>query len=208
MTAVRGTAPERLIRALPDPDGVDLDRTQDIKGWLDKDGATHERIHAIAVFDDRIIGRAHQQVGSSFNIEMAACANSTEDAMLATDRDDPDLDPAEPAFCYARVIEIPEPRWTTDDTAFYGIKRAGIVAETVQDRAYTSPVSYRLRRLCISVRATGCDRPCAQELRWLLWRRSVQIRLLQHLLRSDAAALASNVPANAPFSDKIHKSAL
>jgi hypothetical protein len=143
--APAGTAPKFLIRALRDPDGANLDRIQVIKGWLDKDGETHERIHDVAVSDDRIIGpdgRAHQPVGSSVDVEKAAYTNTIGDAMLAAYWQDPDFEPAEPAFYYVRVIEIPTPRWTTYDAAFYGIKRPGNVPATVQDRAYTSPIWY------------------------------------------------------------------
>ncbi len=52
------------------------------------------------------------------------------------------FDPAESAFYYVRVLEIPTPRWTTYDVAFFKIKRPDNVPATVQDRAYTSPIWY------------------------------------------------------------------
>ena len=52
------------------------------------------------------------------------------------------FDPAEAAFYYVRVIEIPTPRWTTHDAAFFGIPLPDRVPATVQDRAYTSPIWY------------------------------------------------------------------
>ena len=55
---------------------------------------------------------------------------------------DPDFDPKESAFYYVRVLEIPTPRWTTYDAAFFGIKRPDNVPATLQDRAYTSPIWY------------------------------------------------------------------
>lgn len=54
----------------------------------------------------------------------------------------PDFDAQEAAFYYIRVIEIPKPRWTTKDAAFFGIPRPDRVPATVQDRAYTSPIWY------------------------------------------------------------------
>jgi hypothetical protein len=55
---------------------------------------------------------------------------------------DPDFDPKQRAFYYVRVLEIPTPRWTTYDAAFFGIKRPDNVPATLQDRAYTSPIWY------------------------------------------------------------------
>ena len=140
-----GKAPKFLIRALRDPDGANLDRVQVIKGWLDKDGKTHERIYDVAVSDGREIGkdgRARQPVGSTVDIEKATFTNTIGDALLTAHWKDPDFDPAESAFYYVRVLEIPTPRWTTYDAAFYGIKRPDNVPATVQDRAYTSPIWY------------------------------------------------------------------
>ena len=63
-------------------------------------------------------------------------------AVLGAYWQDPDFDPNEAAFYYVRVIEIPKPRWTTYDAAFFGIPLPDRVPPTVQDRAYTSPIWY------------------------------------------------------------------
>jgi len=55
---------------------------------------------------------------------------------------DPDFDARERAFYYARVIEIPRPRWSTYDAVFFGIDLPPDAPRTVQDRAYTSPIWY------------------------------------------------------------------
>jgi hypothetical protein len=116
-----------------------------IKGWLDKDGKTHERIFDVAAADGRKVnreGRVTQPVGSTVDIEKATYMNTIGDAMLATYWQDPDFDPSEPAFYYVPVLEIPTPRWTTYDATFYGIERPDNVPATVRDRAYTSPIWY------------------------------------------------------------------
>jgi hypothetical protein len=126
-------------------DVSNLDRVQVIKGWLDDKGETNERIYDIAVSDGRVVGadgRAKQSVGSSVNIEKATYTNTIGDALLMAHWTDPDFDPKESAFYYVRVLEIPTPRWTTYDAAFFNIKRPDIVPATVQDRAYTSPIWY------------------------------------------------------------------
>lgn len=140
-----GTPPTIMIRALRDPDGANLDRVQVIKGWLDANGETHERIYDVSVSDGREIGpdgRARQPVGSTVDIENATYTNTIGSALLTAHWQDPDFDPAESAFYYVRVLEIPTPRWTTHDAAFFKIKRPDTVPPTVQDRAYTSPIWY------------------------------------------------------------------
>ncbi len=143
--APSGTAPRFMIRALRDPDGANLDRVQVIKGWLDANGETHERIYDVAVSDGRRIGndgRAREPVGTTVDIATATFTNSIGDAFLAAHWEDPDFDPSQPAFYYVRVLEIPTPRWTTYDAAFFGIDLPGSVPPTIQDRAYTSPIWY------------------------------------------------------------------
>ncbi len=138
-------APSFMIRALRDPDGANLDRVQIIKGWLDSDGETHERIYDVAVSDGRQIGvdgRARTPVGNTVDVATATFTNTIGDALLAAHWEDPDFDPSESAFYYVRVLEIPTPRWTTYDAAFFKIDLPDNVPATIQDRAYTSPIWY------------------------------------------------------------------
>jgi len=138
-------SPRFMIRALRDPDGANLDRVQIIKGWLDADGETHERIYDVAVSDGRQIGadgRARQPVGSTVEIGTATFTNTIGDAVMVAHWTDPEFDPDQSAFYYVRVLEIPTPRWTTYDAAFFGIDLPDNVPATVQDRAYTSPIWY------------------------------------------------------------------
>lgn len=144
-SAPEGGTPSFLIRAVRDPDGANLDRIQVIKGWLDAEGKSHERIYDVAVSDGREIdedGRARAPVGNTVDVETATYTNSIGATALAGHWQDPEFDPAEDAFYYVRVIEIPKPRWTTYDAAFYGVPLPEAVPPTVQDRAYTSPIWY------------------------------------------------------------------
>jgi hypothetical protein len=140
-----GEAPSFMIRALRDPDGANLDRVQVIKGWLDEKGETRERIYDVAVSDGRKIdsnGRTKEPVGNTVDIEKATYTNTIGDALLLGYWKDPDFNPTEPSFYYVRVLEIPTPRWTTYDAAFFGIERPDNVPAVIQDRAYTSPIWY------------------------------------------------------------------
>jgi hypothetical protein len=143
--ARKGRAPIFMIRALRDPDGANLDRIQVIKGWLDKKGETHERIYDVALSDGRKAGtngRTKTLVGNTVNITKATFTNDIGDPLLTAYWKDPNFDRNEHAFYYVRVLEIPTPRWTTYDAAFFKIKLPDNVPATIQDRAYTSPVWY------------------------------------------------------------------
>ena len=140
-----GSAPALLIQALRDPDGANLDRIQVVKGWLDEEGDTHERIWDVAVSDGREIGadgRCHTPVGNTVNVEDASYTNAIGDAALGGYWKDPEFDPGQRAFYYVRVLEIPTPRWTTIDAKVFGVERPTDVPASIQERAYTSPIWY------------------------------------------------------------------
>ena len=139
-----GKVPSFMVRALRDPDGANLDRIQIVKGWLDKNGKTQERIYDVACSDDRKIKkrRCDKPVGSTVNVADASYTNSIGEVMLMTHWKDPDFDPKQRAFYYVRVIEIPTPRWPTYDAKRYGITMPKEVTMTIQDRAYSSPIWY------------------------------------------------------------------
>ena len=140
-----GAAPSFLVAALKDPYGGNLDRIQLVKGWLDSDGELHERVYDVAVSDDREIGsdgRARQAVGNTVDVENATWLNTIGDPELIAVWQDPDFDVDERAFYYARVIEIPTPRWTAYDAFRFGIEMPDHVEMTTQERGYTSPIWY------------------------------------------------------------------
>jgi hypothetical protein len=140
-----GKTPSFMIRALRDPDNANLDRIQVIKGWLSKDGKTHERVYDVAVSDGRKIGadgRCKTPVGSTVNVPDASYTNTIGDPLLTAHWVDPEFDPAQRAFYYVRVIEIPKPRWPAYDAKFFGVKMPKGTVMIIQDRAYTSPIWY------------------------------------------------------------------
>ncbi len=143
--APTGKRPVFMVQALRDPDGPNLDRIQVIKGWLSKDGKTHERIFDVAVTGGRKIGpdgRCKTPVGSTVDVVNATYTNSIGAATLSAYWKDPAFDATQRAFYYIRVIQIPSPRWTAYDCKRYGIKMPDYVPMTVSDRAYTSPIWY------------------------------------------------------------------
>jgi hypothetical protein len=144
-SAPEGKAPTFMVYALRDPIGANLDRIQIIKGWLDENGKTHERVYDVSVSDDRKInkdGRCITPVGNTVDLDAATWFNTIGASELGTVWTDPDFDPEQRAFYYARVIEIPTPRWILYDKVRLGAdipKEAKLVH---QERAYTSPIWY------------------------------------------------------------------
>jgi hypothetical protein len=143
--APEGQSPSFIAAALKDPIGANLDRIQIIKGWVDKDGKTQERIYDVAVSGGREIGsdgRCKTPVGSTVDVENATWTNTIGAPELITVWKDPDFNPAQRAFYYVRVIEIPTPRWTAYDAKRFGVKPLEGTTMTLQERAYTSPIWY------------------------------------------------------------------
>jgi hypothetical protein len=87
-------------------------------------------------------GRCMTAVGSTVNVEEATWSNTIGDPELITVWTDPEFDPAQRAFYYARVIEIPTPRWTAYEAKRFNLKMPKEVEMTTQERAYTSPIWY------------------------------------------------------------------
>jgi len=141
----RANAPTFLIAALKDPMGANLDRVQIIKGWVDTNGATHERIYDVSVSEGRSVGadgRCHDTVGNTVNVADASYTNSIGSAQFVTRWQDPEFNPALRAFYYVRVIEIPTPRWTAYDQKIFNSPMDPKVPMTTQERAYTSAIWY------------------------------------------------------------------
>lgn len=142
----RGKAPTFLVAALKDPIGANLDRIQVVKGWMDAKGQLHEKVYDV-VWGDADKRKAGVDgklppVGNTVDVAKATWTNTIGDPELITVWKDPDFDPKQSAFYYARVIEIPTPRWTAYDAKYYGTQPLPGTRMTLQERAYTSPIWY------------------------------------------------------------------
>ena len=139
------TAPTFMVYALRDPVGANLDRIQIVKGWINPDGRTMERVYDVAVSGGRKIdvdGRCRTPVGNTVDVEAANWTNTIGAPELATVWTDPEFDPTQSAFYYARVIEIPTPRWVLYDKVRFGAEIPKEAKLVHQERAYTSPIWY------------------------------------------------------------------
>jgi hypothetical protein len=144
--APAGMSPTFLVAALRDPIGANLDRIQIIKGWLDRSGALQEKVYDVVWGDaDRRKPGADGKlpaVGNTVDVANANWTNTIGDPELITVWKDPDFDPSARAFYYARVLEIPTPRWTAYDAKRFGVTPLPGTRMTLQERAYTSPIWY------------------------------------------------------------------
>ena len=140
------TAPNFIVGAMRDPMSGNLDRVQIVKGWMNADGTTDEKVYDViwSDMDDRPMGSDGKvpAVGNTVDVATATWTNSIGEPELLALWQDPDFDPSQSAFYYARVIEIPTPRWTAYDAKRFGLEVGPEVPMTLQERAYTSPIWY------------------------------------------------------------------
>ena len=138
------TSPKFLVAAMKDPLSGNLDRIQIVKGWLDRRGDKHEKVYDVAWSGDRQPGADGKlpAVGSTVDVKRATWRNTIGSPELIAVWEDPDFDPGQMAFYYARVIEIPTPRWTAYEALRFNVDMPPEVPMTTQERAYTSPIWY------------------------------------------------------------------
>ena len=142
--AKKGQTPKIMIIAMKDPDAANLDRIQVVKGWIDEQGKTYEKVYdAICSGDRKVVGeKCNKEVGNTVDVKTATYTNKIGAAILKVVWKDPEFKASQKAFYYIRVLAIPTPRWSTYDAVRYGVKPPKDVPATIQDRAYTSPVWY------------------------------------------------------------------
>lgn len=139
-------APTFAVWAMKDPESGNLDRVQIVKGWSNPaSGWPEEKVYDVVWSDKRKIDKKSGKlppVGNTVDVKTATYENSIGDNMLSIVWTDPDFDPAIKAVYYARVLEIPTPRWSTYDSAHNNLPLPTEVPATIQERAYSSPIWY------------------------------------------------------------------
>ena len=152
-----GKPPSFLVWAVKDPDDGNLDRIQIIKGWT-KQGQIFEKVYDVAWSGDRKpdpqTGKV-PPVGDTVDIKDASYKNTIGATELKKGWTDPEFDPSQHAFYYARVIQIPTPRWTTYDAKKLGVPPLSSVPASVQERAWTSPIWFSQQRMPLKKRLLG-----------------------------------------------------
>ncbi|WP_068114666.1 DUF3604 domain-containing protein [Tropicimonas marinistellae] len=142
--AAEGGAPTFLVAALRDQFSGNLDRIQIVKGWVDAGGETQEKVYNVVWSGDRALDADGKlpDVGNTVDVANAVWTNTIGAPELVGVWQDPEFDPALRAFYYARVIEIPTPRWTAYEAKRFGVTMPDEVPMTTTERAYTAPIWY------------------------------------------------------------------
>lgn len=150
----KAAAPQFLLAAMKDPLGANLDRVQIVKGWLDASGKAREKIFDVVWSGERKIAATGKlpAVGNTVDLQTANYRNTIGAASLAARWVDPEFDPGQAAFYYARVLEIPTPRYSLYDAIALNIDPAttGHPA-TIQERVYSSPIWYTALAVLLGV---------------------------------------------------------
>ena len=160
--------PQFVVMAQKDTgkSGSDLQQIQIIKGWVDANGDTHEKVLSV-------VGDRHNDAW----VDEQSCApTGVGHAQLCQVWTDSNFQADQAAFYYARVLENPSCRWTThqciaagvnpfDDNCAVQAEEAGenvsgtfgdvfgkcclteaeepFFSPVIQERAWTSPIWYR-----------------------------------------------------------------
>ena len=142
------SSPGFLVIASADPKNAPLQRIQVVKGWVDSAGKTHERVMDVACANGAVVdAQTNRCPDNGARVDIADCSINPESgsAELAALWQDPDFDPAQRAFYYARAIENPTCRWSTWDAVRAGVAPRPDFATTLQERAWSSPIHYLAR---------------------------------------------------------------
>ncbi|MDA1037952.1 MAG: DUF3604 domain-containing protein, partial [Proteobacteria bacterium] len=138
-------APEFLVWAQRDKNGAPLQRVQIIKGWVDGSGRTHEKVFDVICSDglqvDPLTNRCPDN-GAKVNINDCSITQNVGSAELKGNWIDPEFDVETKSFYYARVLENPTCRWSTWDAISRGFKPREDLHDTIQERAWSSPIWY------------------------------------------------------------------
>jgi hypothetical protein len=142
--APEGKSPSFLVAALRDQLSGNLDRIQIVKVWVDASGKRQEKVYDAVWSGDRVPGPDGKlpSVGSTVDVANATWTNTIGAPELITVWTDPEFDPKLSAAYYARVIEIPTPRWTAYEARRFGITMKPEIPMVTTERAYTSPIWY------------------------------------------------------------------
>ncbi len=144
LLSVEGQTPEFIVWAQKDKNGAPLQRVQIIKGWIDMaSGRPKEKIFDVACSDglepDPNTNKCPDN-GAKVNINDCSISSNVGSSELKTIWKDPEFVPENKSFYYVRVLENPTCRWSTWDAIKSGYKPREDLHETIQERAWTSPI--------------------------------------------------------------------
>jgi hypothetical protein len=135
-------APEFLVWALRDPRSYGLQRLQIIKGWIDTNGTSYEKVFDLACAGGVSPDAQYRCPDNQAQVDVATCKVSaaTSADELKTVWRDPEFRSGQTAFYYVRVLENPSCRWSSWDALRAGVAPREDIDATLQERAYSSPI--------------------------------------------------------------------
>ena len=146
LLSFEGQTPEFIVWAQKDKNGAPLQRVQIIKGWVDvASGRPKEKIFDVACSDGLQpdpITQICPDNGAKVNINDCSISSNVGSSELKTIWKDPEFVKENKSFYYVRVLENPTCRWSTWDAIKSGYKPREDLHETIQERAWTSPIWY------------------------------------------------------------------
>ena len=165
-TGPEGRPPRFLVSALKDAGlpgrpGTDLQRIQIVKGWIDAEGETHERVFDVA-----------GDAGNGASVDPKTCApTGAGAASLCAVWEDPGFEPAQSAFYYVRVLENPTCRWSTLQCQAAGVNPFAAdcanEAKTATERAHERGAQGDVYgKCCIDPKTEPFYTPLIQERAW------------------------------------------
>ena len=139
------TSPGFLVMASADPKNAPLQRLQVVKGWVDSAGNTYEHVIDVACANGaQVNAQTNRCPDNGARVDISDCSINPNigSAQISTLWHDPEFDPEQRAFYYARAIENPTCRWSTWDAVRAGVAPRPDVATTIQERAWSSPIHF------------------------------------------------------------------
>jgi hypothetical protein len=141
--AGKKNSPGFFVWATRDSLDAPLQRVQMIKGWIDAQGQTQEKVVDIACADGLTVDPATSRCpdnGASVDLDTCNFSTGSGADELKTLWHDPEYDPTQNAFYYVRVLMNPTCRWSSYDAIRLGREPDPRVPATIRERAWTSPI--------------------------------------------------------------------
>jgi hypothetical protein len=139
-----GKVPRLVVWAVKDSNSTNLQKIQIVKGWS-RGTETFEKVFDVACSDGlRPDSQSHKCPDNGATVSLSDCSVAANKgaAELSVTWTDPEFDKADRAFYYARVLENPTCRWSTEAAVQAKVALSAKFPATIQERAWSSPIWY------------------------------------------------------------------
>ena len=140
----RGKAPRLVVWAIKDPNSANLQKIQIVKGWS-RGTETFEKVFDVVCSDNlRPDPQSHRCPDNGARVNLTDCSVTANKgvAELSVTWTDQEFNKSDRAFYYARVLENPTCRWSTEAAVQAKVPLSAKFPATIQERAWSSPIWY------------------------------------------------------------------